>query len=59
MSDPCICHSAPKLNFSRAGAADVGEIAGRAARKLHKEGAGKLFCLARFLRITDCGLEKG
>lgn len=46
MSDSCICNSAPKLIFSCAGAADVGEIADRAARKLHKEGAGKLFCLA-------------
>lgn len=46
MSDSCICNSAPKLIFSCAGAADVGEIADRAARKLHKESAGKLFCLA-------------
>ncbi|HEX2957597.1 MAG TPA: putative zinc-binding protein [Chitinispirillaceae bacterium] len=46
MNDSCICNSAPKLIFSCAGAADVGEIADRAARKLHKEGSGKLFCLA-------------
>lgn len=43
---PCSCSSAPKLIFSCAGAADVGEIADRAVRKLHNEGAGKLYCLA-------------
>jgi uncharacterized metal-binding protein len=42
----CSCSSAPKLIFSCAGAADVGEIADRAVRKLHKEGVGKLYCLA-------------
>ncbi|HEX2956338.1 MAG TPA: putative zinc-binding protein [Chitinispirillaceae bacterium] len=42
----CNCTIAPKLIFSCAGAADVGEIADRAVRKLHKEGVGKLYCLA-------------
>lgn len=37
---------ARKLIFSCSGAADVGEIADRAARKLTCEGAGKMFCLA-------------
>lgn len=32
--------------FSCSGAADVGAVADRAARKLHKEGAGQMFCLA-------------
>ncbi len=40
------CTAAPKLIFSCSGAADVGEISDRAARKLTTEGAGKMFCLA-------------
>jgi uncharacterized metal-binding protein len=36
----------PKLIFACSGAADVGDIADRAARKLHKEGIGKMYCLA-------------
>lgn len=49
MSDnqkPCACGSAPKLIFPCSGAADVGAIADQAARKLSREGAGKMFCLA-------------
>jgi uncharacterized metal-binding protein len=34
------------LIFACSGAADVGEIADRAARKLTKDGIGKMFCLA-------------
>jgi uncharacterized metal-binding protein len=41
-----ICRSGPKLIFACSGAADVGEIADLAARKLNKEGSGKMFCLA-------------
>ena len=33
--------------FACSGAADVGEIADRAARQLTKEGIGKMFCTAR------------
>jgi len=33
------------LIFACCGAADVGELADLAARKVHKEGAGKFFCL--------------
>ncbi|MGO8749449.1 MAG: putative zinc-binding protein [Thermoguttaceae bacterium] len=40
------CAAAPKLIFSCSGAADVGEISDRAARRLSAEGAGKMFCLA-------------
>ena len=40
----CICSGGPKLIFACSGAADVGEITDRAARKLTKEGAGKMFC---------------
>lgn len=32
--------------FSCSGAADTAEIADRAVRKLHREGAAKMFCLA-------------
>ncbi len=42
----CACSSAPKLIFSCSGAADVGELADRTARKLNQDGAGKMFCLA-------------
>lgn len=42
----CACGTAPKLIFSCSGAADVGAIADQAARKLMKDGAGKMFCLA-------------
>ncbi|MFZ2145622.1 MAG: putative zinc-binding protein [Sedimentisphaerales bacterium] len=36
----------PKLIFPCSGAADVGEISDRAARKLTEDGVGKMFCLA-------------
>lgn len=42
----CGCGTAPKLIFPCSGAADVGAIADQAARKLTKDGAGKMFCLA-------------
>ena len=42
----CACNSGPKLIFSCSGAADVGEIADLTARKLNREGVGKMFCLA-------------
>ena len=43
----CACsRSGPKLIFSCSGAADVGELADQAARKLNRDGAGKMFCLA-------------
>ena len=40
----CSCSGGPKLIFACSGAADVGEIADKAARKLTKEGVGKMFC---------------
>jgi uncharacterized metal-binding protein len=46
MSKECGCGAAPKLIFACSGAADVGAIADQAARKLAKEGVGKMFCLA-------------
>jgi len=45
----CTCsesNNGPKLIFSCSGAADVGELADRAARKLGRAGLGKMFCLA-------------
>lgn len=40
------CGGGPKLIFACSGAADVGEISDRAARKMTQDGAGKMFCLA-------------
>jgi len=42
----CGCSSVPRLIFSCSGAADVGELTDRAARKLTREGNGKMACLA-------------
>lgn len=42
----CTCSAGPKLIFSCSGAADVGELADRTARKLARNGSGKMFCLA-------------
>lgn len=44
--DSCVCSAAPKLIFVCSGAADVGAIADQAARKLTRDGAGKMYCLA-------------
>ena len=41
-----VCSGGPKLIFACSGAADVGEISDRAARKLNKDGIGAMFCLA-------------
>jgi len=45
-SQSCACSAAPTLIFSCSGAADVGHISDLTARKLTREGAGKMFCLA-------------
>lgn len=42
----CACGAAPKLVFTCSGSSDVGAIADQAARKLAKDGAGKMYCLA-------------
>jgi uncharacterized metal-binding protein len=42
----CACSGGPTLIFACSGAADVGEISDRAARKLTADGTGKMFCLA-------------
>jgi uncharacterized metal-binding protein len=41
-----VCSGGPVLIFACSGAADVGEISDRAARKLTKECLGAMFCLA-------------
>ena len=46
MSDTGMCCGGPKLIFACSGAADVGAVADQAARRLTKEGAGSMFCLA-------------
>ena len=46
MSQENSCSGGPRLIFACSGAADVGEIADKAARKLTKEGVGKMFCTA-------------
>jgi uncharacterized metal-binding protein len=47
MSEPtCGCSGGPRLIFACSGAADVGEIADRAARRLNQAGTGKMFCMA-------------
>ena len=42
----CECSGGTKLIFACSGAADVGAVADQAARKLTKEGVGKMFCTA-------------
>lgn len=42
----CMCSGGPKLIFACSGAADVGAIADAAARKLTRDGIGRMFCLA-------------
>jgi len=47
MNQPtCGCSGGPRLVFACSGAADVGEIADRAARKLNREDTGRMFCMA-------------
>lgn len=39
------CSGSKTLIFSCSGAADVGEVADRTARKLTRDGVGKMYCL--------------
>jgi len=41
-----VCTTGPQLIFPCSGAADVGAIADQAARKLTRDGGGKMFCTA-------------
>ena len=42
----CTCSAAPKLIFPCSGGSDVGAVSDQTARKLTREGAGKMYCLA-------------
>lgn len=44
----CSCggNAGPKIIFACSGCADVGELADQAARKLTRDGAGRMACLA-------------
>ena len=42
----CGSNAGPKIIFACSGCADVGELADQAARKLTREGAAKMSCLA-------------
>jgi len=46
MSEPTSSSTHGRLVFACSGAADVGEIADRVARLLHREGTARMFCLA-------------
>lgn len=46
MTQSCSCREATRLIFAYSGAADVGELGDRAARKLTHIGVGKMSCLA-------------
>ncbi len=39
------CSGGPKLVFACSGAADVGELADLAARKMSRDGTGSMFCM--------------
>lgn len=45
-SKPCACGKKPSLVLPCSGAADVGEISDRAARKVSMSSSAKMFCLA-------------
>ncbi len=54
-----VCSSGgPKLIFACSGAADVGEIADRAARQLTSEGVGKMFCVTGVGGCVDGIMKK-
>jgi uncharacterized metal-binding protein len=42
----CACGTAPKLIFPCSGSSDVGAIADQAARKMTRDGTGRMYCLA-------------
>lgn len=42
----CCCSGSLQLVFSCSGAADVGEVADKAARRMSADGVAKMFCLA-------------
>ena len=58
MSAEKVCQGGNTLIFACSGAADVGAIADRAARKLMQEGEGQMFCLAGVGGGVDAILQK-
>jgi uncharacterized metal-binding protein len=42
----CACSTAPTLIFPCSGGSDCGAVSDQAARKLAKDGVGKMYCLA-------------
>lgn len=46
MESSNVCSGGDTLIFACSGAADVGEVADRAARQMTQQGSGKMFCLA-------------
>jgi uncharacterized metal-binding protein len=44
-SSKCSCGSGPILLFACSGAADVGELTDRAARRLSREKAARMYCI--------------
>ena len=42
----CTCNASPKFIFPCSGGSDVGAISDQTARKLTRDGAGKMYCLA-------------
>ena len=46
MGCKCSCGEVGTLYFSCSGAADVGELSDRVARRLQRDGKGKMYCLA-------------
>ena len=53
-----VCKGGPKLVFACSGAADVGAIADKAARKMTLEGNGCMFCLAGISGRIDPIMKK-
>ncbi|MGD8786886.1 MAG: putative zinc-binding protein [Phycisphaerales bacterium] len=53
-----VCKGGPTLIFACSGAADVGEISDRAARKMTKEDIGTMFCLAGIGGKVDPIIQK-
>ncbi len=43
-TNSCACTGGTKLIFACSGAADVGAVSDQAARKMTRDGAGKMFC---------------
>jgi len=44
--NPSVCAGGSKLVFACSGAADVGEVTDRAARKMTADGTARMFCMA-------------